>query len=123
MRPRRHRALAVGAAQVRRPDELESPAFGRVGRREPTPWPSSAPVGPAAAQALGQLDYAGTLVFVGTGSEPIPVNHNRMIILELEALGTYNYSADGFQPALDLLDGGALPLDLLIEPDDVPSTG
>ena len=38
-----------------------------------------------------------------------------MIVLELEAVGAYNYSAEGFQPALDLLDGGALPVDLLIE--------
>jgi threonine dehydrogenase-like Zn-dependent dehydrogenase len=51
------------------------------------------------------------------------VDHNRMIILELEALGTYNYSPDGFQPALDLLDSGTLPLDLLIEADDVPLAG
>ena len=66
---------------------------------------------------------AGTLVFVGTGSEPTPVNHNRMIVLELEALGAYNYSAEGFQPALDLLDSGVLPVDLLIEPRTCPSMG
>ena len=77
----------------------------------------------AAEQALGQLDFAGTLVFVGTGSKPTRVDHNRMIILELEALGTYNYSAEGFQPAVDLLASGALPLDLLIEADDVPLDG
>jgi hypothetical protein len=53
----------------------------------------------------------------------VAVNQNRMIILELEALGTYNYGADGFQPVLELLDGGAMPLDLLIEPDDVPLDG
>ena len=77
----------------------------------------------AAAQALGQLDRAGTLVFVGTGSDPAPVNQNRMIILELEALGAFNYSADGFRPALDLLDGGTIPVDLLVEADDVPLDG
>ena len=80
------------------------------------PWPSSARARPAAAeQALAQLDCAGTLVFVGTGAEPVPVNHNRMIVLELEALGAFNYSAEGFQPALDLLESGAMPIDLLIE--------
>ena len=77
----------------------------------------------AAERALAQLDHAGTLVFVGTGAEPIRVNHNRMIVLELEAIGTFNYSADGFQPALDLLDSGEMPLELLIEPDDVPLGG
>jgi len=77
----------------------------------------------AGEQALANLDRAGTLVFVGTGSEPVPVNQNRMIILELEALGTYNYSAAGFQPAVDLLDGGTMPVDLLIESEDIPLSG
>ena len=45
-------------------------------------------------------------MFVGTGAKPTRVNHNRMIVLELEALGTFNYSAEGFRPALDLLDSG-----------------
>jgi threonine dehydrogenase-like Zn-dependent dehydrogenase len=73
----------------------------------------------AAGQALDQLDAAGTLVFVGTGRELPRVNHNRMIVLELSAIGAYNYDAAGFAPALDLLASGRLPLDLLIEPDDV----
>ena len=51
------------------------------------------------------------------------MNHNRMIVLELEAVGAFNYSAEGFQPALDLLDSGALPVDRLIEPEDVPLDG
>jgi hypothetical protein len=38
-------------------------------------------------------------------------------------VGTYNYSADGFQPALDLLDGGTMPIDLLIEPEDIALGG
>lgn len=42
-----------------------------------------------------------------------------MIILELTAVGAYNYDAAGFGPALELLASGALPLDLLIEPGDV----
>ena len=77
----------------------------------------------AGRRALAQLDFAGTLVFVGTGAEPVPVNHNRMIVLELEALGAFNYSAEGFQPALDLLGSGALPVDQLIEPEDVALEG
>jgi len=120
---RRERALAVGAARTVRPETLTVPPTGAL---------VAAPVdvafecsGSASAgeQALANLDRAGTLVFVGTGAEPVPVNQNRMIILELEALGTYNYSADGFQPALDLLDSGAMPLDLLIEPGAVPLGG
>ena len=34
-------------------------------------------------------------------------------------IGAYNYEAAGFAPALELLASGALPLDALIEPDDV----
>ena len=68
----------------------------------------------------GQLDYAGTLVIVGTGFEPPRYNQNRMIIFELEIIGAYNYDDNGFQPAVDLLDSGTLPLESLIEPDDIP---
>jgi threonine dehydrogenase-like Zn-dependent dehydrogenase len=71
---------------------------------------------------LGQLDYAGTLVIVGTGFEPPKVNQNRMIIFELEIIGAYNYNDEGFEPAVDLLDSGRLPFDALIEPDGVPLT-
>jgi L-iditol 2-dehydrogenase len=120
---RRHRALAVGAAQAVLPDDLVDPAIGST---VPAPYAVAFECSGhavAAERALGQLDYGGTLVFVGTGSEPTRVNHNRMIVLELEALGTYNYSATGFQPALDLLAGGAMPIDLLIEAEDVPLGG
>jgi (R,R)-butanediol dehydrogenase/meso-butanediol dehydrogenase/diacetyl reductase len=120
---RRDRALAVGADRARSPDELETPpSVGVVTEPFAVAFECSGR-GQAAAQALGQLDHAGTLVFVGTGSEPAPVNQNRMIILELEALGTLNYSADGFGPALELLDGGTMPVDLLVEADDVPLDG
>jgi len=120
---RRERARAVGAGRTIRPEDLEEPPLGAV-VAEPVDVVfecSGSPV--AAEQALANLDRAGTLVFVGTGAVPVPVNHNRMIILELEAIGAYNYSAEGFQPALDLLDGGAMPIDLLVEPDDVPLGG
>jgi (R,R)-butanediol dehydrogenase/meso-butanediol dehydrogenase/diacetyl reductase len=120
---RRERAGAVGAARTIRPEDLRKPPLGGV-VADPVDVVfecSGSPV--AAEQALDNLDRAGTLVFVGTGAVPVPVNHNRMIILELEAIGAYNYSADGFQPALDLLDGGAMPIDLLVEPDDVPLGG
>jgi (R,R)-butanediol dehydrogenase/meso-butanediol dehydrogenase/diacetyl reductase len=73
----------------------------------------------AAETALDQLDYAGTLVFVGTGRDMPRINHNRMIVLELTAIGAYNYDAEGFVPALALLASGALPLDLLIDSRDV----
>jgi threonine dehydrogenase-like Zn-dependent dehydrogenase len=74
----------------------------------------------AAEAGFNQLDYAGTLVIVGTGFEPPKINQNRMIIFELEIIGAYNYNDEGFQPAVDLLDSGTLPFDALIEPDNVP---
>jgi hypothetical protein len=46
-----------------------------------------------------------------------------MIVLELTAIGAYNYDADGFGPALELLTSGRLPLEQLIEPTDVALDG
>lgn len=46
-----------------------------------------------------------------------------MIVLELEAVGAFNYGAAGFAPAVDLLARGVLPVDLLLERDDVPLSG
>lgn len=120
---RRDRASAVGAARTIAPDALEGPERGSTVAAPFAVAFECSGQARAAEQALGQLGFAGTLVFVGTGSEPTRVDHNRMIVLELEALGAYNYSAEGFQPALDLLDSGTLPLDLLIEADDVPLDG
>jgi hypothetical protein len=47
------------------------------------------------------------------------INHNRAIVLELTIIAAYNYDIGGFAPALDLLASGRLPLDQLIEADDV----
>lgn len=116
---RRERALAVGASTVFTPDELPRPSMGQT---VPEPFAivfECSGHASAAEAALDQLDYAGTLVFVGTGHKQPRVNHNRMIVLELTIIGAYNYDADGFASALELLASGKLPLDLLIEPDDV----
>jgi (R,R)-butanediol dehydrogenase/meso-butanediol dehydrogenase/diacetyl reductase len=120
---RRERAGAVGATTTIAPDQLPDPEMGRAVERPSAVAFECSGRADAAEQALGQLDFAGTLVFVGTGSHPPRVNHNRMIIMELEAIGAYNYSAAGFGPALELLDSGVLPVDLLIEKDDVPLSG
>ena len=120
---RRERARAVGAVRTVRPEDLEVPPIGALASDPVDVAFECSGSARAGEQALANLDRAGTLVFVGTGSEPVPVNQNRMIILELEALGTYNYSAAGFQPAVDLLDGGTMPVDLLIESEDIPLSG
>jgi 2-desacetyl-2-hydroxyethyl bacteriochlorophyllide A dehydrogenase len=116
---RRTRALAVGAAKVVAPDDLEPVPIGQTAPHPYTVAFECSGRAPAAGAALDQLDYGGTLVFVGTGSEWPRINHNRMIVLELTAIGAYNYDAAGFGPALDLLASGRLPVDELIEARDV----
>jgi 2-desacetyl-2-hydroxyethyl bacteriochlorophyllide A dehydrogenase len=116
---RRERARAVGATQVVAPDELPRPPMGRPVERPFTVAFECSGNGAAAEAALDQLDYAGLLVFVGTGHTPPRVNHNRVIVMEQTVIGAYNYDAAGFGPALDLLASGALPLDLLVEPVDI----
>jgi 2-desacetyl-2-hydroxyethyl bacteriochlorophyllide A dehydrogenase len=116
---RRQRARDVGATRVVTPDELvEPPLAAPVAEPYAVVFECSGSAS-AIEAALFQLDYAGTLVIVGTGFEPPRFNQNRMIIFELEIVGAYNYNDDGFQPAVDLLDSGLLPVESLIEPDDV----
>ena len=117
---RRRQAVDVGATRVVAPDALEDPPMAL---RVPEPYAVAFECSghaSAAESALGQLDYAGTLVIVGTGFEPPRFNQNRLIIFELQIIGAYNYNDEGFQPAVDLLDSGTLPLESLIEPHDVP---
>jgi L-iditol 2-dehydrogenase len=116
---RRERALEIGAKRVVAPQELPRAPMGRPVAEPYTVAFECSGNAYAAESALDQLDYAGTLVFVGTGKEMPRINHNRMIVLELTAIGAYNYDAEGFRPALDLLASGALPFDLLVERDDV----
>src|SRR4051794_12029210 len=116
---RRDRALAIGASSVVTPDGLPRAPMGRPVDEPFTTVFECSGNAAAAESGLDQLDYAGTFVFVGTGHTPPRVNHNRVIVMEQTLLGAYNYDAQGFRPALDLLASGALPLDLLIEPVDV----
>jgi 2-desacetyl-2-hydroxyethyl bacteriochlorophyllide A dehydrogenase len=116
---RRRRATEIGATAVVSPDELPRAPMGRPVAAPFTVAFECSGHASAAEAALDQLDYAGTLVFVGTGSAFPRVNHNRVIVLEITMIGAYNYDADGFAPALELLASGALPLDLLIQADDV----
>lgn len=116
---RRERALAVGATTVMAPDALVRAPMGRPVEAPFTVVFECSGHGAAAESALDQLDYAGTFVFVGTGSAPPRVNHNRVIVMEQTIIGAYNYDAEGFGPALELLASGSLPLDLLIEPVDI----
>jgi 2-desacetyl-2-hydroxyethyl bacteriochlorophyllide A dehydrogenase len=120
---RRERALAVGAGRAVGPEILARAPMGRPVDEPYTVAFECSGRASAAEAALDQLDYAGTMMFVGTGREFPRVNHNRAIVLELTIMGAYNYDADGFAPALELLASGIMPLELLIEPDDVPLSG
>lgn len=116
---RRRHALACGASAVVGPDELEPAPMGRPVRDAYTVVFECSGRASAAESALDQLDYAGMFVFVGTGSTMPKVNHNRIIVLEQTLIGAYNYDAEGFGPALELLASGNLPLDVLIESEDI----
>jgi (R,R)-butanediol dehydrogenase/meso-butanediol dehydrogenase/diacetyl reductase len=120
---RREHALAVGAAYVVHPDELQSAPTGRPVKDPFSVIFECSGHAAAAETALDQLDYAGTFLFVGTGHAMPRVNHNRIIVMEQVLLGAFNYDAEGFGPALDLLASGQLPLDVLIESKDVPLDG
>ena len=72
---RRQRALAVGAAGTVLPEDLVEPAPGGVASGSYAVAFECSGRARAGQAALGQLDYAGTLVFVGTGADPTPVNH------------------------------------------------
>jgi 2-desacetyl-2-hydroxyethyl bacteriochlorophyllide A dehydrogenase len=116
---RRRQALAVGAARAVTPDALESPAMALPVTEPYAVVFECSGQASALESGLEQLDYAGTLVVLGTGFEPPRINQNRMIIFELEIIGAYNYNDEGFGPAVDLLDSGQLPFDTLIEPDNI----
>ena len=73
--------------------------------------------------ALGQLKRAGTLVLVGAGIKPPKFDPNRILLNELVITGAFVYDDDGFPKALELLASGKLPLDVLVEADDVPLEG
>ena len=52
--------------------------------------------------------------------EPPTFDPNRMLLNELEIHGSFIYDADGFERAIELLSSGALPVDALVDPTDVP---
>jgi 2-desacetyl-2-hydroxyethyl bacteriochlorophyllide A dehydrogenase len=115
---RRAHAERLGASAIS-PTDLSRPAMGRTVESPYTYVFECSGRASAIESGLDQLDYAGTLVLVGTGFELPRINQNRMIILEQSIIAAYNYDPDGFGPALDLLAGGKLPTDILVDARDV----
>lgn len=72
---------------------------------------------------LAQLVRGGTLVLVGAGIDPPRFDPNRILLNELVITGAFTYDPGGFEEALDLLASGKLPVDALLEPDEVPLDG
>ena len=121
--PRQDLARRLGAA-VRSTDELETPGHpgqvpaGAVG------WVFETSGARQAAQAgLTQLAGGGTMVIVGIGMDYPKLDTSRVILNELVVTGAYEYDPDGLTAALDLIASGALPMDVLLEPDPIGLDG
>lgn len=121
--PRQDLARRLGAT-VRPADELETPGHpgqvpsGAVG------WVFETSGARQAAQTgLTQLAGGGTMVIVGTGMDYPKLDTNRVILNELVVTGAYEYDPDGLAAALALIASGALPMDVLLEPDPVGLDG
>lgn len=108
-------------ARVVMPDDLTTPAMPHDIVEEPFDVVLECSGRKEAMEAgLAQLRRGGRLVLVGAGIRAPRFDPNRILLNELEITGSFVYDADGFPRALDLLASGAVPLDLLVEPDDVP---
>ena len=118
---RRRLALAVGATSAVSPDTLVTPGLPMDLVDHPFDAAIECSGRPEAMEAaLGQLGRAGTLVLSGTGMRRPRFDHNRIILNELVITGSVEYTREDFADAITLLAEGRLPVDQLIEPDDVP---
>jgi threonine dehydrogenase-like Zn-dependent dehydrogenase len=118
---RRERAAAVGATTVVSPDALtvlSSPSA--VVERPYQAAIECSGRADAMVAALAQLDRQGVLVLSGTGMARPQLDHLRIILHELVVTGSLEYTREDFQDALALLASGRLPLERLVEPEDVP---
>ena len=123
---RRELAAALGAREVRLPSDLDVPTIAEPDREVDGAVDvvfecSGHRV--AIEAGLAQLRRGGTLVLVGAGIDPPHLDGNRILLNELWVTGSFNYDHGGFEAALDLLASGALAVDLLVEPEDVPLDG
>jgi (R,R)-butanediol dehydrogenase/meso-butanediol dehydrogenase/diacetyl reductase len=119
-------AAAVGATRVLHPEELDVPNMAEPMRTVADAVDvvlECSGNGKAMEAGLAQLVRAGTLVLVGAGIHHPRFDANRILLNELVITGANTYDHDGFDQALALLASGKLPIDHLVEPDEVPLAG
>ncbi|MGQ0832844.1 MAG: zinc-dependent alcohol dehydrogenase [Microthrixaceae bacterium] len=123
---RQELAARVGATRVIHPDDLEVPSIAEPGLVVDGAVDlvlECSGKARAMEAGLAQLVRGGTLVLVGAGIESPRFDPNRILLNELVITGAFTYDGGGFDQALDLLATGALPVDALLEPDEVPLDG
>ena len=118
---RRSLAARVGATAVITPEQLPAPAMPTDLAADPYQLAiECSGRSDAMEAALANLDRAGTLVLSGTGMRRPRFDPNRIILQELTVTGTVEYTPADYRAAIGLLADGRLPVDDLIEPEDVP---
>jgi len=121
---RRDRALAVGASEALIPEDLLRPKlpFEIAPDAVDVVFECSG-AADAVESGLSQLRRAGRLVLVGTGMRRPRLDTNRVLLNELTVTGAFEYDDGGLAEALALLATGALPVEQLAEPGEVPLDG
>jgi 2-desacetyl-2-hydroxyethyl bacteriochlorophyllide A dehydrogenase len=123
---RQELAAAVGATRVLHPDDLEVPNMAEPARVVDDPVDvvlECSGNGKAMEAGLGQLVRAGTLVLVGAGMHRPKFDPNRILLNEPVITRANTYDHDGFNQALALLASGKLPIEHLVEAEEVPLDG
>ena len=121
---RRRELCAQLGANVLHPDELPSPAMPHDMVDAPFDVVLECSGNNLAMESgLAQLKRGGTLVMVGAGIRRPKFDNNRILLNELTITGSFVYDADGFEQALALLASGKLPIDHLVEAEEVPLDG
>jgi (R,R)-butanediol dehydrogenase / meso-butanediol dehydrogenase / diacetyl reductase len=70
--------------------------------------------------ALGLLGRHGVLILSGVGRRRPRFDPIRIVANELVVMGSREYTPADYSRSIDLLAAGALPVELLVEPEDVP---
>jgi 2-desacetyl-2-hydroxyethyl bacteriochlorophyllide A dehydrogenase len=123
---RQELAGAVGATRVIHPDDLAVPSIAEPGLVVDGAVDlvlECSGKARAMEAGLAQLVRGGTLVLVGAGIESPRFDPNRILLNELVITGAFTYDGGGFDQALGLLAAGTLPVDSLLEREEVPLHG